>query len=109
MTGKPLVSTLRTLIFTFARLNRVATEADVVEAGPWVDAGRPGELPWLSVGSVIVVRLPPTVRGSLDHHGYIAALIAVATTRAPPITSATAPAAGPPDTLDAARLLPIGP
>ena len=67
--GKPLVSTSGTLMLTFAGLNRVATEADVVEAGPRVDAeNRVIAMAERGVRSS-VVRLPPTVHSSLDHHG----------------------------------------
>jgi nucleoside-diphosphate-sugar epimerase len=76
--GKPLVSTSGTLMLTFAGLNRVATETDVVEAGPRVDAEN-GVIAMAERGvRSSVVRLPPTVHSSLDHHGYIPTLIAIA-------------------------------
>jgi nucleoside-diphosphate-sugar epimerase len=74
--GKPLVSTSGTLMV--AGLGRTATENDTRESGPRVDAenavialaGR-GVRP-------SVIRLPPTVHSSLDHHGFIPVLIGIA-------------------------------
>jgi nucleoside-diphosphate-sugar epimerase len=77
-TGKPLVSTSGTLMLTFAGLDRVGTEADVVAGGPRVDAENTViALAQRGVRSS-VIRLPPTVHSSLDHHGYIPTLIAIA-------------------------------
>jgi nucleoside-diphosphate-sugar epimerase len=77
-TGKPLVSTSGTLMLTFAGLDRVGTEADVVDGGPRVDAENTViALAERGVRSS-VIRLPPTVHSSLDHHGYIPTLIAIA-------------------------------
>lgn len=77
-TGKAFVSTSGTLMLTFAGLSRVGTETDVVAAGPRIDAEN------MVVGLAdrgvrsSVVRLPPTVHSSLDHHGYIPTLINIA-------------------------------
>jgi len=77
-TGKPLVSTSGTLMLMFAGLDRTGTEADIVEAGPRIDAENAVvALAERGVRSS-VVRLPPTVHSSLDHHGYIPMLIAIA-------------------------------
>lgn len=75
-TGKPLVTTSGTLML--ARLGRAATEADIIESGPRVDAENAViALAETGVRSS-VVRLPPTVHSSLDHHGFIPALIGIA-------------------------------
>jgi len=78
-TNKPLVIASGTL--QLAGLGRVGTEADVVEAGPRVDAenktiGFAGR----GIRSA-AVRLPPTVHSSLDHHGFVPTLIAIARDR----------------------------
>ena len=77
-TGKPLVGTSGTLLLAHAGLGRIGTEADTLDAGPRIDAenavvGFAGR----GVRSS-VVRLPPTVHSSLDHHGFVPALIAIA-------------------------------
>ncbi|CAN5802163.1 SDR family oxidoreductase [soil metagenome] len=77
-TDKPLVSTSGTMLLAFADLGRTATEADVLESGLRVDAENAViGLAQRGVRSSIV-RLPPTVHSSLDHHGFVPALIAMA-------------------------------
>jgi nucleoside-diphosphate-sugar epimerase len=77
-TGKPFVGTSGTLLLTLAGLGRVGTEADALDAGPRIDAENAVvALAERGVRSS-VVRLPPTVHSSLDHHGYIPILIAIA-------------------------------
>jgi nucleoside-diphosphate-sugar epimerase len=77
-TGRPFVGTSGTLMLTFAGLGRVGTEADAVAAGPRIDAeNKVVALAERGVRSS-VIRLPPTVHSSLDHHGYIPTLIAIA-------------------------------
>ncbi|WP_024805754.1 SDR family oxidoreductase [Nocardia sp. BMG51109] len=75
-TGKPLVITCGTGIL--AGLGRTGTEDDALESGPRIDAEN------AVVGFAdrdirsSVVRLPPTVHSSLDHHGFVPILIGVA-------------------------------
>ncbi len=78
-TGKPLVTTSGTLMLAFAGITgRPGTEADFASAGPRVDAenfvtGLAGH----GVRSSLV-RLPPIVHSSLDHHGFAHILIGIA-------------------------------
>jgi len=77
-TGKPLVGTSGTLLLTLAGLGRVGTEGDTLDAGPRIEAENVVvALAERGVRSS-VIRLPPTVHSSLDHHGYIPILIAIA-------------------------------
>jgi nucleoside-diphosphate-sugar epimerase len=77
-TGKPLVIASGTLQLAMAGLGRTGTETDVVPGGPRVDAEN------FVIGLAdrgvrsSVVRLPPTVHSSLDHHGFIPVLISIA-------------------------------
>jgi nucleoside-diphosphate-sugar epimerase len=75
-TGRPLVSTSGTLMV--AGLGRTATENDTRESGPRVDAEN--AVIALADRGVrpSVIRLPPTVHSSLDHHGFIPVLIGIA-------------------------------
>jgi nucleoside-diphosphate-sugar epimerase len=76
--GKPFVGTSGTLLLTRAAAGRVGTEQDHLDAGPRID----------SENAVIamadrgvrssVIRLAPTVHSSLDHHGFVPTLIAMA-------------------------------
>jgi nucleoside-diphosphate-sugar epimerase len=78
-TGKPLVTTSGTLMLSFAEITgRPGTEADFATSGPRVEAenfviGFAGN----GVRSSIV-RLPPIVHSSLDHHGFTHILIGIA-------------------------------
>jgi nucleoside-diphosphate-sugar epimerase len=78
-TGKPLVTTSGTLMLTLAGITgRPGTEADFATSGPRVDAENfVIGLAERGVRSSIV-RLPPIVHSSLDHHGFAHILIAIA-------------------------------
>jgi nucleoside-diphosphate-sugar epimerase len=77
-TGKPFVGTSGTLLLAMAALGRIGTEADVVPGGGRVDC----ENLVIAAASrgvrTSVIRLPPTVHSSLDHHGFIPSLIGFA-------------------------------
>jgi nucleoside-diphosphate-sugar epimerase len=77
--GKPFVSTSGTMLLTFAGItDRAGTEHDVLEAGPRIDAENTVvALAERGVRSS-VVRLPPLVHSTLDHHGFGPALIGIA-------------------------------
>jgi nucleoside-diphosphate-sugar epimerase len=76
--GKPFVITSGTLLLAREALGRIGTEEDRLDGGPRVDsenaviamAGR-------GVRSS-VIRLAPTVHSSLDRHGFVPSLIALA-------------------------------
>jgi nucleoside-diphosphate-sugar epimerase len=76
---KPFVSTAGTLMLTFAGITgRAGTEEDIVPGGPRVDAENAVvALAQRGVRSS-VVRLPPLVHSTLDHHGFGPALIGMA-------------------------------
>jgi nucleoside-diphosphate-sugar epimerase len=78
-TSKPLVITSGTMMLAFAGITgRAGTEDDFASAGPRVDAEN------FVIGLAdrgvrsSVVRLPPIVHSSLDHHGFAHVLIGVA-------------------------------
>jgi nucleoside-diphosphate-sugar epimerase len=80
-TGKPLVTTSGTLMLSYAGITgRLATEADMAPAGsgPRVDAEH--FVLGLAARGVrsSVVRLPPIVHSSLDHHGFAHILVGIA-------------------------------
>jgi nucleoside-diphosphate-sugar epimerase len=77
--GKPFVSTSGTLMLAFAGITgRAGSERDVVDAGPRIAAEN------TVVGFAehgvrsAVVRLPPLVHSTLDHHGFGPTLIGIA-------------------------------
>ncbi len=77
--GKPFVNTSGTAqLALFGGIARTGTEEDVVRGGPRVD----GENAVIALGQrgvrSSVVRLPPTVHSSLDHHGFIPRFVAAA-------------------------------
>ena len=76
--GKPFVITSGTLLLASAALSRTGTEEDELEAGPRIDSENAViALAQRGVRSS-VVRLAPTVHSSLDHHGFVPSLIAMA-------------------------------
>ena len=76
--GKPFVGTSGTMLLAAAAPGRVGTEQDAAEEGPRVDAENTViALATRGVRSS-VVRLAPTVHSSLDHHGFVPTLIAMA-------------------------------
>jgi nucleoside-diphosphate-sugar epimerase len=78
-TDKPFVSTSGTLMLAHAGITgRPGTEQDALEAGPRIDAEN--TVIALSERGVrsSVVRLPPLVHSTLDHHGFGPTLIGIA-------------------------------
>jgi nucleoside-diphosphate-sugar epimerase len=77
-TGKPFVNTSGTLLLARAAPGRAGTEKDFLDGGPRVDSENAAvALADRGVRSS-VVRLPPSVHSSLDLHGFIPMLIAIA-------------------------------
>jgi nucleoside-diphosphate-sugar epimerase len=77
--SKPFVNTSGTaLLALIGQLSRTGTEEDVLPGGPRVD----GENAVIALAQrgvrSSVVRLPPTVHSSLDHHGFVPMIIAAA-------------------------------
>jgi nucleoside-diphosphate-sugar epimerase len=77
-TGKPFVGVSGTLALTLGGHQGTGTEADMPGTGPQAD-GENAVIAFADHGiRSSVVRLPPTVHSSLDHRGYIPALISIA-------------------------------
>ncbi|HEY6036638.1 MAG TPA: SDR family oxidoreductase [Kofleriaceae bacterium] len=77
--SKPFVNTSGTAqLALFGGIARTGTEDDVVPGGPRVD----GENALIALAPrgvrSSVIRLPPTVHSTLDHHGFIAMFVAAA-------------------------------
>ncbi|HUA50057.1 MAG TPA: SDR family oxidoreductase [Solirubrobacteraceae bacterium] len=77
--GKPFVGTSGTLMLTLGGISgRSGTEEDAIESGPRVES----ENFVVGLGErgvrSSVVRLPPIVHSTLDHHGFAPTLIAIA-------------------------------
>jgi len=76
--GKPLVITSGTALLAMAAPGRLGVETDVLQRGPRVDSENAAIAMAASGVRSSVVRLPPTVHSSLDHHGFMPTLIAMA-------------------------------
>jgi nucleoside-diphosphate-sugar epimerase len=76
--GKPFVITSGTALLAMAAPGALGVETDVLAHGPRVDSEN--AVVALAARGVrsSVVRLPPTVHSSLDHHGFVPTLIAMA-------------------------------
>ena len=77
--NKPLVNTSGTAqLALFGQLTRTGTEEDVLPGGPRID----GENAVIALAQrgvrSSVIRLPPTVHSSLDHHGFVPMFVAAA-------------------------------
>jgi nucleoside-diphosphate-sugar epimerase len=77
-TNKPLVISSGTLSLAFLQLGRTGVETDVVESGPRIDAENAVIASAERGVRSSVIRLTPTVHSSLDHHGFVPGLIAIA-------------------------------
>jgi nucleoside-diphosphate-sugar epimerase len=77
-TSRPFVGVSGTLALALGGLEGTGTEADTAGTGPQAD----GENAVIALAGrgvrSSVVRLPPTVHSSLDHRGYVPALIGIA-------------------------------
>jgi nucleoside-diphosphate-sugar epimerase len=76
--GKAFVITSGTALLAMAGLHRVGVESDVLERGPRVDSENTAIAMAARGVRTSVVRLPPTVHSSLDQHGFVPTLIAMA-------------------------------
>jgi len=77
-TGKPFVGTSGTIPLAFGGVEGVGTEADILPAGPRIDAEN-AVIAFAERGvRSAVVRLPPLVHSPLDHTGYTPAMISFA-------------------------------
>src|SRR5450756_275236 len=77
-TGKPFVGTSGTLLLAMAVPGRMGTEADSLPGGGRADTENLVVAAQVRGVRTSVIRLPPTVHSSLDHHGFIPALIGFA-------------------------------
>ena len=77
-TGKPFVVTSGTLLLAFVAPGRLGTEADEIESGPRIDSENAAIAMAERGVRSSVIRLPPSVHSSLDHHGFVPILIGIA-------------------------------
>ncbi|HWF83777.1 MAG TPA: SDR family oxidoreductase [Vicinamibacterales bacterium] len=75
---KPFVITSGTALLAMAVPGLLGLETDVLERGPRVDSENTVVAMAARGVRSSVVRLPPTVHSSLDHHGFVPTLIAMA-------------------------------
>jgi nucleoside-diphosphate-sugar epimerase len=75
---KPFVSTSGTLLLAGATPGRVGTEQDRLDGGPRVDSENAVIAMAARGVRSSVIRLAPTVHSSLDRHGFVPTLIAMA-------------------------------
>jgi nucleoside-diphosphate-sugar epimerase len=76
--GKPFAITSGTALLAMAAPGRRGFETDVLPRGPRVDSENAVIAMAARGVRSSVVRLPPTVHGSLDRHGFVPTLIAMA-------------------------------
>jgi nucleoside-diphosphate-sugar epimerase len=77
-TDKPFVGTSGTLLLAMIAPGRIGTEDIAGPGGPRIDAENLTTAAAARGVRTSVVRLPPTVHSSLDHHGFIPTLIGMA-------------------------------
>jgi nucleoside-diphosphate-sugar epimerase len=75
---KPLVITTGTALLAMAAPGQLGLETAALERGPRVDSENTVVAMAARGVRSCVVRLPPTVHSSLDHHGFVPTLIAMA-------------------------------
>jgi nucleoside-diphosphate-sugar epimerase len=103
--GKPFVITSGTALLAMAAPGRLGVETDVLERGPRVDSENAVVAMAARGVRSSVVRLPPTVHSSLDRHGFVPTLIAMARKNAASVYVGDGANRWPAvHTLDAARL-----
>jgi nucleoside-diphosphate-sugar epimerase len=74
-TNKPFITTSGTAMLAYAGLGRAGNEADALPSGPRIDSENATVTLAERGVRASVVRLPPTVHSSLDHHGFVPMLI----------------------------------
>jgi nucleoside-diphosphate-sugar epimerase len=77
-TDKPFVGTSGTLILAVFAPGKLGTEEDAFPGGPRIDTENLVIAAAARGVRTSVIRLPPTVHSSLDHHGFIPTLIGIA-------------------------------
>jgi nucleoside-diphosphate-sugar epimerase len=77
-TDKPFVITSGTLMLALAVPGRLGTEANALDTGPRIDSENAAVAMAERGVRSSVVRLPPSVHSSLDHHGFVPTLIGIA-------------------------------